>query len=269
MIQMTITMFSQALQRHTEVLVAFPPEPGKREKNRSYDQRPVKTLLLLHGYNGSGREFMLTGNVQNLAAKYNVAIVCPNGENSFYLNQKGTGRSYGDFFGKELPAFLRQYLGLCAAREDTMIGGFSMGGFGALHVGLSHPEQFGGIIAVSSALVIYNVAQMKPGDRDLADYDYYKQTFGEPKNVLQSTNNPEVLLINLQRNGGSIPPIYMACGTEDMLLEYNRRFAQFLTEHALQFHFDQQPGGHDRDFGIPHLDAGLRYQFSLQESALC
>lgn len=139
-----------------------------------------------------------------------------------------------------------------------------MGGFGAFHVGLSHPEQFGGIAAVSSALVTYDVAKIKPGHNDLADYDYYKQTFGEPADVLQSTNNPEVLLMNLKKNGHLAPPIYMACGTEDVLLAPNKTFARFLTEQGVPIRFDLEPGIHNREFAAPHLDAGIRYLLQQQ-----
>lgn len=264
MLQMTITMFSQSLQRHTDVFVSLPPDPPSEEDQKSpYYQRPLKTILMLHGYNGSGRGVMLTWNVQNFATKYNLAVVCASAENSFYLNQKGTGRAYGDFFGIELPSFLRKHLGLFLSREDTLIAGFSMGGFGSLHVGMSHSEQFGGIIAVSSAMLPYSVAQMKPGHNDIADYDYYKQTFGEPGEVLQSTNNPEILLMNMKREGHSIPPIYMACGTEDMLFEHNQKFACFLREQKISFRFDTEPGLHNQEFAIPHLDTGIRYLLSL------
>ncbi len=267
---MKITMFSQSLQRHTDLVVALPSEPVSAENSASpYYQRPVKMLLTLHGYQGSGEEFMLTGNLHQLAEKYNLAVVCPSGENSFYLNQTGTGRAYDDFVSVELPAFLRRHLGLFASREDTLVCGFSMGGFGALHVGLGHPEQFCGIVAVSSALVIYTVAGMRPGYRDIADYDYYRQVFGEPDQVLESRNNPEVLLKYLKAEKRPIPSIYMACGTEDPLLESNQTFAQFLNRQGISFRFDQEMGIHNRVFAIPHLEAGIRYQLELQQKTQC
>lgn len=265
MAQMTITIFSQSLKRFTDFCLILPTDtpPEFAGQNPAY-QRPPKTLFLLHGYSGSMHDFLFSGNAQNLAMKYNLAIVCASGENSFYLNQKGTGRAYGDYFGVELPAYLQKTFGIAKTPEETMIGGFSMGGFGALHVGLSHPEQFGSIIALSSALIIHQVATMTPGfSNPVADYDYYAQTFGDPAAVLTSRNNPEVLVRDLKAAGAAIPSIYMACGTEDFLVESNRAFAAFLNEQQVPVKYEEGPGVHNWDFWNPHMDAAIRYHLGI------
>ena len=139
-----------------------------------------------------------------------------------------------------------------------------MGGFGALHVGLSHPEQFGSIIALSSALIIHQVATMTPGfSNPVADYDYYAQTFGDPAAVLTSRNNPEVLVRDLKAAGAAIPSIYMACGTEDFLVESNRAFAAFLKEQQVPVKYEEGPGVHNWDFWNPHMDAAIRYHLGM------
>lgn len=70
-----------------------------------------------------------------------------------------------------------------------------MGGFGALHTALTFPDSFGKVAALSSALIIHSIASMKPGDDNgIANYDYYRECFGEPENVIQSDNNPETLI---------------------------------------------------------------------------
>ena len=123
MAQMTITIFSQSLKRFTDFCLILPTDtpPEFAGQNPAY-QRPPKTLFLLHGYSGSMHDFLFSGNAQNLAMKYNLAIVCASGENSFYLNQKGTGRAYGDYFGVELPAYLQKTFGIAKTPEETMIG---------------------------------------------------------------------------------------------------------------------------------------------------
>ena len=47
--------------------------------------------------------------------------------------------------------FTRRTFPLSSKREDTFIGGLSMGGFGAIVNGLKHPETFGAVCALSSA----------------------------------------------------------------------------------------------------------------------
>ena len=174
MARMSVSFFPPSLFRTAELELFHPGDtpPMFRQNNPCYE-RPAKTLILLHGYSGGKTDWMLNSPIQDLAARYNLAVACPAGENSFYLNQKGTGRAFGDYIGRDLPQFLRDTFGLAKNSEDTLIGGYSMGGFGALHAGLSHPETFGHIIALSSALMVHEVAQMTPRTGNhLADYDY-------------------------------------------------------------------------------------------------
>ena len=44
---------------------------------------------LLHGFSGSTQDWLTGSLIQELALKYNLAVVMPAGENSFYLNGKG------------------------------------------------------------------------------------------------------------------------------------------------------------------------------------
>lgn len=104
----------------------------------------------------------LTGSlIQELALKYNLAVVMPAGENSFYLNGKGTGRGYETFTAVELPAYCQKTFGLSDKPEDNFIGGLSMGGFGAIHTALKYPEYFGKMFGLSSALIVNGIKGMK------------------------------------------------------------------------------------------------------------
>ena len=64
--------------------------------------------------------------------QYNLAVLMSAAGNSFYLNGDATGTRYADLVGKELPEFAARAFGLNISRENTWIGGLSMGGFGAL-----------------------------------------------------------------------------------------------------------------------------------------
>ena len=76
----------------------------------------------------------------------------PTGENKFYCDSEISGDRYGKFIAEDLVEFTRDTLPLSRKREDTFIGGLSMGGFGSIVNGLRHPETFGCITALSSAL---------------------------------------------------------------------------------------------------------------------
>ena len=172
----------------------------------------------------------------------------PSGENSFYLDQKGTGRAYGTLVGKELIGYLRKTFGIAMSAADTFIGGLSMGGFGALHTGLLYPENYSGIIALSSALIAREVMNMKEGEGNgVADYDYYRTTFGEPAELETSENNPEYVVKKRLERGESIQPIFMACGTEDFLINDNRRLRDSLNGWGYSLHYEESAGAHRWD----------------------
>lgn len=136
--------------------------PGIMKDNPCYG-RGMKTLFLLHGYTGNGNDWLLHSPVMNIAAKYNLALVMPSAGNSFYLDGKGAGKAFGRYVGEELVDYVRKTFGLAKTREDTYIGGLSMGGFGAVHTGLAFPRTFRKIIALSPAMIIHNIERKKPG----------------------------------------------------------------------------------------------------------
>ncbi len=261
MAYLSVNTYSDALKRSVNFKLLLPNDLSAefRENNPHY-ARPPKFLILLHGYSGSSQDWLLESDIAALAGKYNLAVALPSGQNSFYLDLPGTGRKYGCFIGEELPDYIRRTFGLEAAGEGAFVGGLSMGGFGALHVGLSYPERFSKIAAFSAALIIHQAAGMRPGfENDIADYDYYRFIFGDPEKLLQSEKNPEVLIRQLKEEGRTIPGIYLAIGTEDFLYEDNQQFRRFLSEEAIPFTYQEGPGGHDFAFWNRYLDDALRW----------
>lgn len=242
MANLIIEHFSECLCRPTSFKMVIPtdrpdPEPGK----------PMKTVFLLHGYSGKGDNWI----PDELIEKYHFAVVCPTGENGFWLNGLSTGHAFQSYLGEELVSFVRRTFGLATKREDTYLCGLSMGGFGSLHTALAYPETFSKAIALSSALIEKEVAQMKPGEGNpVANYDYYRECFGEPANLMESDNAPETLVKKILASGGKLPmpEIYMACGTEDFLLQNNRDMHAFLEENQVAHTYLEWAGTHDMKF---------------------
>lgn len=253
---------SEEINRNTEFCFILPEGPSPYEKNERYYERPARALYLLHGH-GNGNEEWITGSsVRDFAYRYNIAVFMPAGENSFYLNQPEAKRNFANYVGRELVDYTRNVFHLSEKREDTCVGGLSMGGFGALHTGLMFPETFSRIMALSSALILYNVAGKKEKFDDkfnFGDREYYTSIFGELENVLESGVNPEYLALQILKDGGNIPEIYMACGTEDFLLENNRRFKNFLKSNNIPVQYYENEGDHNFRFWDPHLEKAMKW----------
>jgi S-formylglutathione hydrolase FrmB len=213
-----------------------------------------KALYLLHGYSGNHLDWLCNAPLSDLSAKYGLAFIMPAGENSFYLNDAIRGALYEDFVCEELPAFCRRFFPLSEEAKNTVIGGLSMGGFGALHSGFAHPEIFGNIIALSSALITDEIAGMKKGQSNqIASYDYYHHTFGPLEHLLGNHNDPKSLAAKLVEKKREIPNIYMACGTEDSLIKENRGFHCYLQELGIPHEYVEGPGIHDWTFWNAYL----------------
>ena len=250
-----IDFYSNALCRETSFEMLIPNdyrgEPPAEEK-------PMRTLFLLHGYTGRAGNYI----PYEMPAKYNFAIVMPSAENSFYLNGLSTGHAFQTFVGEELVDYVRRTFRLALSPEGTCIAGLSMGGFGALHTGLAYPKTFSKIGAMSSALIVHEVAGMKPGGGNaVANYDYYRECFGEPSLLEESDNNPETLVRKLKAAGEKIPDIYMACGTEDFLIENNRQMHRFLQDEGVPHEYHEAPGIHDMVFWAEHIQHIVRWMY--------
>ena len=260
MSNLTIHFSSGCLRRPVtfQMYLPYDQDPNSPDANTEYSKRNTKTLFLLHGYTGDAGNWV----PEYLANRYNFAVVIPSGENSFWLDGISTGHKFCSFLGEELPAFIRKTFNLAQSRDDTYIMGLSMGGFGALHTALYYPDVFGKAAALSSALIVHEVAEMKEGSgNDVANYEYYRECFGEPSKLLESDNNPETLVKKLKAEGRVLPQIFMSCGTEDFLLENNRQFHRFLEEEKIEHVYEEEPGNHDMDFWTRYVEKFVPLMF--------
>lgn len=262
MASITVKYFSECLVRHTTFEMYLPNDPHtnpqEEQKENIYGKRPMKTLFLLHGFTGSAGNYV----PEQLFQQYNFAVIAPNGENSFWLDGISTGHKFCTLLGEEMLGYVRKTFGLAKSAEDTYILGLSMGGFGALHTGLAYPDCFGKIGAMSSALIVHEVAEMKPGTGNpVANYEYYRECFGAPDKVLESDNNPETLVDKLLSQKKKLPEIYMCCGTEDFLLEKNRAFHSFLENRGVPHEYRESSGNHDVQFWDEYTKKIVKWMF--------
>lgn len=222
-----------ALFRTVNLTVIIPFESYGIPEVEAAKPKKFKTLYLLHGFGGSESDWMDYTNLRALSEENNLAIVLPAAENSFYENWGGIGANYSDFVGKELVDFTRRAFPLSSKREDTYIGGLSMGGFGALRLGSLYHETFSKLFSFSGAFIIDNIAGQKPGYRDaIADYDYYVRAFGD-LNHIKGTEKDPLFCLDEAIKAREIPDIYQAVGTEDFLLKENRAMHESLLKRKV------------------------------------
>jgi enterochelin esterase-like enzyme len=121
-----------------------------------HDAARLPVLYLLHGNNGDATDWLTQGHLQNAADALiehkdipPVVIVMPQGGTAWYVDRKEKMETA--FFDDLLPEIETHYA-VSTQRSGRMIGGVSMGGFGALRYALTQPELFCGAMLLSPAI---------------------------------------------------------------------------------------------------------------------
>lgn len=253
-----VNLMSKSLMRTVPVNVILPVDKMTFPGMPVREDKPYKTLYLLHGVFGNYTDWVCGTRIQRFAEEHDLAVVMPSGENAFYVDQPDGHHRYGEFVGQELVELTRKMFPLSHKREDTFIGGLSMGGYGALRNGLKYNDTFGHITALSSAIHLEEIASRTSDDCFFLDSKSYAEScFGDLSKLLESDKNPRYLIRQLKAAGKEIPKIYMACGESDSLLQANQDMVKFLKEENVDVTFEMGPGGHEWDFWDTYIQKAI------------
>lgn len=242
-----ITCYSNALHRRMTFQAWIPNDRRTDIPGGDAPRPPMKTLFALHGYTGMSENWV----PEEMMDKYNIAVVSASAENSFYLDAEASGHQFETMVAVELVDYVRKTFGLAMRPEETYIAGISMGGYGAVHLGLKYPDRFGKIGMLSAALLVHGLDGWTADEPDrgmLGNYAFFRETFGDLTTVAVRDTNPEVQIRSLKAAKQQIPPIFQCVGTEDFLLEPNRTFHNFLLAENVPHAYFESKGGHDNVF---------------------
>ena len=116
-----ITMQSQSLMRNVTFHLLWPNDINDELKGwyGEHYRRPMKLLMLLGGFSTNLSDWLESSLITQYSLKYNLAVIIPSGENSFYLNGQGEDLRYEDFVGRELLEYVGRSCGIHTGREDT------------------------------------------------------------------------------------------------------------------------------------------------------
>ena len=235
-----VNYVSNALQRTVPLQVILPVDKLTPD-GRLPAPKKFKTLYLLHGFLGNYTDWVSGTRIQRWAEERDLAVVMPSGDNAFYVDSPNPVNRYGQFIGQELVEVTRRMFPLSTKREDTFIGGLSMGGYGALRNGLKYHKTFGSVISLSGAVDILSV----PHDEE--DTAFAQALFGPLDEAIASDKNPRVLIQQL-KGKKQLPRIYLCCGTEDRLLFQSQNIRPLLEDAGFDVTYVEGPGNHNWDF---------------------
>jgi S-formylglutathione hydrolase FrmB len=272
---------------------------------RGYDTEPERrypVFYYLHGLGGDETNWSKSGKLGEAADQLGLdaIVVMPDGDDSFYVDSRlpidydkcmkdGSGlflpgkqdpattcvraRKYETYIVKDLVGWVDSTYRTITTREARAIAGLSMGGFGAMELGLRHHELFSAAASHSGAigLLYAGPRPFVPGKAKLvtsvkgattkrgSSGAWLKGLFGDD---LAGWRQVDVVQL-----ANALPPgrvaLYIDCGTEDELgLHDNAQYVhEALTAKEIPHEFFLGPGGHNFAFWsarLPHSLAFLR-----------
>lgn len=214
-----------------------------REKGAAayYSDRSLPVLWLLHGGLGISSDWPRYTMIELFAEEKGLITVCPTCENGCYVNW-ANGVQWADIITEKLWETVHGMLPTSADPARNFIAGLSMGGYGALKLGLARPDRYSRIGSFSGGVEIpqeYAVGEFHiAGAQDM---------FGDPAKVLGGPNDLYYLLEE-RKKSGPLPPVYMSCGTLDRLYGVNAKLRDALRAAGYDVQWDESKHGHEWRF---------------------
>lgn len=243
---------SQVLKRSVSFYVCLPTDKGGSFGRVNPIDKKYPTLYLLHGLQCDAIDWLYRSNIEKISDTYNIAVVMPNAENSFYVNSGFINDDFESHIAKEIVEETRRMFPLSTQYEDTYIGGVSMGGFGAFRLGLKYANTFSKILSFSAAIHMF---EFEPGDVRRQEIVDESKVFGDYYEAVKTDMNPSVCLDNLVKNKDlQLPKVYMICGKQDNLIDANRSFHQKLVNAGIDVIYEEHDGIHSFSYWNDHVE---------------
>jgi putative tributyrin esterase len=213
---------------------------------------PMPLLLLLHGVFGCQWNWWLNGDINSVAlgmlrdgTTIPMMIAMPSdglwGDGSGYVPHPHA--DYEKWIVDDVPRCLRELFPQLHP-EKFFIAGLSMGGYGALRLGMKYASRVQGISAHSSITEVAQLSQFIP---------FHPQAF-------QYAGEVDTDLLHWAKiNRDSLPPLRFDCGTDDPLIGANRELHRALERMNVRHEYQEFPGGHGWPYWTEHVRETLAF----------
>ncbi len=236
----TVETYSEVMKKRIKAVIVKPV---------GYNQsKEMPVVYLLHGYGGNYSDWIKkAADITRLADQYNIMIVCPDGAvGSWYWDSPIDPQfQYETYVSKELVAFVDGKYKTIRDRRGRGITGLSMGGHGALYLGIRHQEVFGTAGSMSGGVDIRPFPNNWDMSRRLGKYAEQPERWEK---------NTVVNLLHLLTPNSLA--LIIDCGTEDFFFKVNENLHQQLLYRNIPHEYITRPGGHN----WPYWNNAIQYQ---------
>jgi len=228
------SIYSPSMKRQIKYAIALPA---------AYGSNPDERFPVIYALHGRGASFEAWVSMESLLDKIDkfptIIVSFDADEASMYIDSPVKPASqFNTFVGKAFIPFIDAAYRTKAKKAYRAITGFSMGGFGAFSYFLNYPELFSSVSSLSGAFHVFNNKvnewiENVAGPYNKEVYDSY-YLYPRIEKFLTEEEN--------------FCPLYIHCGTEDSLIEENRKFHTFLEQKKIEHTYLESNGEHNWDF---------------------
>ena len=226
-----VSIPSRAMGKSYKTTVVTPDEYKNSSKN-------FPVVYLLHGWSGDNTDWVKQTPVEELADKYGVILVAPDGDyDKWYIDSKINKNSkFSTFVGKEIVEYIDKNYQTIAKKEGRAVTGLSMGGFGALYLTIKHPDTFGSVGSMSGGV----------------DPKNFKNNWGinkviDPSKSGESWDDYTISTLSSEFLNQNVN-IIIDCGINDFFIESNRDLHKKLLGMNIPHDYIERPGGHTWEY---------------------
>ncbi|HEY4301310.1 MAG TPA: alpha/beta hydrolase-fold protein [Candidatus Didemnitutus sp.] len=223
---------------------------------------PFPVFYLLHGLSDDSTVWLRHTRLEWYLRDWPMTVVLPDGYRGFYTDNR-EGPAFARHLGVELVDFVDRNFRTRAERAGRAIGGLSMGGYGALRVGLGWPDRFCSINSHSGALgranADFSEEAVKAGrhpDKPPEFIAELRRVFGERP---LGTAHDILELAVAAKKSRRLPKLLIDCGRKDYLRADSREFHRELTRARIPHRYCEFAGAHDWDYWDAHIGEAIAF----------
>jgi putative tributyrin esterase len=209
---------------------------------------PFPVCYLLHGLSDDHTSWTRQTSLERHVVGLPLIVVMPDGGRGFYCDAVD-GPAYERYLLDDVIGFVDRTFHTIAERQGRVIGGLSMGGYGAIKLALKYPQLFCSAVAHSAALDVRRRLERPEGAAEM------RRIFGPAPGG--GPNDPYVLAATMDRR--LLPALRLDCGLEDGLLEENRAFHRHLEQLGIPHEYAECPGAHTWEYWDCHIQEALAF----------
>lgn len=218
-------------------------------------------LYLLHGMSDDATIWERRTSLERYVSDMPLAVVMPEVQLSRYENMVHGGQ-YFDFISEELSAVMESFFPISPDPSHKYIAGLSMGGYGALKIGLTRPEQYAGVGILSSGNLLWRSTDPMSRPRENGGHTLSEAIYGtnDISRLRGSSWDPFTAAEKALSEGRAMPRFFQICGTEDPLLEVSRVTKTWFEAHPqIDYTYKETEGTHNWEFWDTHIQDFLAW----------